>query len=168
MSTENTNSFLSKSCCRWLCATSFYSFNCLFHFGFERSSISRYGYLVRVQMEKSKRKIFENWNHFVSVFIFFSRVPYNYKTLLGLILTVIFISASAFCILFCVVPSTCFFIGSGWLFISFAKNMRNDLSLLNIAASSKRRRHKLKKHLCQTIHIHSNVKELSNAINYSI
>ena len=91
-------------------------------------------------------------------------MPFNCKTPLGLAFYLITVSPSTFCILFCAVPSTCFFIGSGWLLISFAKNMRNDLSHFNAVASSRRHRAEVKGSFCQIIQIYSDVKELSDIV----
>lgn len=46
--------------------------------------------------------------------------------------------------------------------------MKNSVSLVSMAVLSKRRRHKaVKEHLCQcqTIHVYSDVKKLSNIFN---
>lgn len=66
-----------------------------------------------------------------------------------------------FCIVLAAMVTIGFFIGSCWLFVSFAKDITSDLDLLNIAGKSNRSRLKIRERFCNIVQVHSNVKELS-------
>lgn len=68
-----------------------------------------------------------------------------------------------FCLIFSAVSALGFYIGSCWLFISFVKDIKNDLDLLNVAGKSKRSRMKVTERFCDVVQVYSNVKELSPA-----
>lgn len=69
--------------------------------------------------------------------------------------------SSGFCVIFCAVPAICFLIGSCWLFISFAKDATNDLSLLINVEKPRRNYAELGKRFCDIVRAYSDVKELS-------
>lgn len=58
-------------------------------------------------------------------------------------------------------PGICFLLGCCWLFICFAKEVTNDLSLLNINGRRKRNRFEVKQRFCNIVRVYTDVKELS-------
>lgn len=102
------------------------------------------------------------------LFSFPKRLPFNCKTPFGFILYTVFASAGTLCILFNLIQTTCFFIGSCWLYICLAKNLRNDLSLLNVHRKAKERNKKIKECFCQIVQNFADVKELSGKLSKTI
>lgn len=74
----------------------------------------------------------------------------------------------SFCLIFAAVPTISFYIGSCWLFIAFAKDIKNDLDQLHIAGNSKRSHMKVMERFCNNVQAYSNAKELSDKLLYSI
>lgn len=69
---------------------------------------------------------------------------------------------AVFSIIQTTIPVMCFFIGSCWLYIAFAKDITNDLNLLDIGGfESNEGRTKIKLKLCHIAQIHSDAKQLS-------
>lgn len=112
-----------------------------------------------------------NWIIFPLLFLLLlQRLPFNAKTPIGYIFFLIFNSSVAFCVLFSIMPAICFLTGSCWLFILFAKDITNDLKLLEINGKLKRNRAEGKRRFCRIVRVYSDVKELSvmQNSNYNI
>lgn len=92
----------------------------------------------------------------------FCRLPFDWKTPFGYVLASVFFAGAIYCLLFGIIPVVCLFVGSCWLFISFAKDMTNEISKLNASAKTKNYR-ELKKRFPKLIQMHVDVKKLSES-----
>lgn len=69
--------------------------------------------------------------------------------------------AGVFCLIYSVMATICFFVGSCWLFISFAKDITNDLFILNVKRSlSPNQVAKFKGNFVRFMHIYTGLKKL--------
>lgn len=99
--------------------------------------------------------------HQFSVYIFSSRLPYDWKTQLNYVFTMLAMALVCVPMLLNLLATICFVIGSCWLYISFMNDIINDLKCFNMGAmSSKRRQAKTKERFSEIIRNCSDVKEL--------
>lgn len=70
-------------------------------------------------------------------------------------------ATSSFATLHCVTSILAFLFGSCWLFISFAKDITNDLSPLNARKKLNQRNGDLKKRFIDITQYHADIKQLS-------
>lgn len=90
------------------------------------------------------------------------RLPFNWRTPFGYLIALCIECMAVFSIILTTIPLVCFFIGSCWLCIAFAKDITNDLSLWNLGGLTSNQSHlKCKMKLCRIVEIHSDVKQLS-------
>lgn len=104
----------------------------------------------------------------MKVHVFWNRLPFNWKTPVGYIVTVIWMSASYFLILSCLLSTIWFYAGCCWLIITFVEDITNDLELLSVGSRSDQRR---LERFGKIIQLHIDVKQLSwliILINYLI
>lgn len=94
--------------------------------------------------------------------IFFNRLPFNWRTPFGYLIAQLSIAISYISILACLILTLCFYVSSCWLFATFAKDITNDLDLLNAFGASDRSHSKLQEHLSNIIQSHIDVKQLSS------
>lgn len=99
--------------------------------------------------------------------IFFFRLPFDWKTPSGYLLASIFFAGAIFCLLFGFIPLPCLFVGSCWLFICFATDMKNELKKLNVSAKNKNYR-ELTQRFSKLIEMHVDVKQLSELFIFKI
>lgn len=86
-----------------------------------------------------------------------SRWPFDAKTPLGFLVQSFFGFMECFSLLLIILTALSFLIGSCWLFISFAEDITNDLSVLSIVSSPM----DVNQPLCEIIKAFSDVHELS-------
>lgn len=89
------------------------------------------------------------------------RWPFNEKTPLGFLYQSIIFGIGSFSVLIIALSGLSLLLGSCWLFISFAEDIQNDLSALNIRRRSKQNSMLAKQHLRDIVKAFSDVKELS-------
>lgn len=73
----------------------------------------------------------------------------------------IFLSSGFVAALFVLTLTLCFYASSCSLFITFAKDISNDVSFLIVGGQSNRCHRKMKERFCEIIQLDSNVKQLS-------
>lgn len=89
------------------------------------------------------------------------RLPFDWKAPFRFLVAMIGLHAAFFAILLGLLPTISLFIGSCLLFISFTKDITNDLVMLNIGGLSKRGRDQhMRMHFLNIIKLHSVVKQL--------
>lgn len=83
---------------------------------------------------------------YARLFHFFCRIPFNWKTSFGYLGVFIFIYASLFGSLLCLIPVLCLSCGSDWLLESLANDITNDVNDFNELTKkpNKNRRKKMK------------------------
>lgn len=109
------------------------------------------------------RSIFKEIRKCDSQFSFFiTSLPFSSKTLSGYLMYTFVQDTGVFCFIFTAMSTICFFIGSCWLFISFAKDITNGLSSLNVKRSpNPNNSRKLKENFHRFVHIYTVLKQLS-------
>lgn len=108
-------------------------------------------------------KFMKNINFITKLLFYcpFHRSPVDWKTPLGFLITSVFEALSFFAVVLCLIQTLCFYTGSCWLLITFAKDIANDLELLNVGGRSDRSRKKMRERFSKVIQIHMDVKQLS-------
>ena len=96
------------------------------------------------------------------------RLPYNWKTPFGYLITLAAESASTHSALFCTSPIVSFFGGWAWLAICSLKDISNDLPELIVGKGTHGRRKEMKKRFCSIILFYSDAKQLSEALKSPI
>lgn len=99
--------------------------------------------------------------------IFFSRLPFNWKTPYTYPIAVAFFAALGFISSTSVIPMMIFFVGSFILFIAFIKDILNDLNDLN-GLMKKSRKDERMQLFCKIIKDSSSVKQLSKRSSFYI
>lgn len=95
-------------------------------------------------------------------FLFAYSLPYNFKTPFNFLVTIIAMAFSMISLILSFIATVSFLIGSCWLFISFMKDLTNDLGFLNVGGSkTNESRRKMKQRFCKIIQDYLSVKELS-------
>lgn len=90
------------------------------------------------------------------------RLPFDWKTPYGFLVTVSTQAASCFCVIYDVAPHVGFMFGSCILIIAFIEDIANEFTALAAPSKSLARRHmQMKKRLFNIIKLYSNVKQLS-------
>lgn len=112
------------------------------------------------QMSKTRSKMI--WIE-ITVFVgYFCRLPFNWRTPLGYIITLAAEYTSINSAVFGFTPIISFFIGSGWFAIWIVKDITNDLSALKVKkASSNKQKRELKEKFCYIVRFYSDARELS-------
>lgn len=112
---------------------------------------------------------------------FHSRLPYNWKTPIAYLLTLLIECADAYILTSSIVPVLCFFMGSCALLITFVEDITKDLALLDFtknrtksssASVSSKAKEQIKveiatKHFCNIIERLSDTKQLSTKSQFS-
>lgn len=92
------------------------------------------------------------------------RLPYNWRTPLGYLVTLIIQTVASLSCILSIVPAICLLVGLCWLIISFVEDVTNDLNALNIGQNTERSRRIMKERFCSIIQLHMELKQLSIAI----
>lgn len=123
-------------------------------------------YLILIENDREREKlIIKPFNVYVIYFFSFSRIPYNWKTPLKYLVTMIAIFLSIIPLISGIISTICILIGSSSLFIAFVNDLTNDLGFLNVGGVSTTESHmKMKERFCKIIQNHLDVKELSQLI----
>lgn len=88
--------------------------------------------------------------------------PFNWRTPFGYFIAMVFEFMTVHCTLCAFTPVLSFFIGSGWLAITFIEDITNDLAQLNsLKTLNKNKSKELKERFCYIIRFHSDAKQLS-------
>lgn len=133
----------------------------LFHLRFERwflfATISG---CVSVRKLKEVSKV-----HWCIIIVFFyTRLPFNWRTPLGYAIALSVQGLAAYFTLVSISTVVCFLVGSCWLFISFIKEVSEDLCVLYDDKSAKRNHADLSKYYSNIIQTYADVKQLSTKI----
>lgn len=125
-------------------------------------AISNYVRLTNARMKLYLPKLISKVMLMIKTISVFSRLPFDWKTPFGYFLASIFFAGAIYCLLFGIIPVVCLFVGSCWLFISFAKDMTNEISKLNASAKAKDYC-ELKRRFSKLIEMHVDVKKFSES-----
>lgn len=90
-----------------------------------------------------------------------SRVPFNWRTPQGYLMFSIFNAITSVCTVFSTVPTTCYYVGSCWLFIAMAEDIDGNFCLLIDSVKMESSDMQLRKQLCDFIRVYTEVKQLS-------
>lgn len=91
------------------------------------------------------------------------RLPYNWKTPLGYLITLVFQAVAAISTFLSFIPTICLLCGSCFLIIAFVDDISNDLDILNNidGGGMSRPCHRIvKERFCNTIQFHTDLKGL--------
>lgn len=108
-------------------------------------------------------------------FLVFKRLPFDWKTPIGYIITLAFLYATTFFALSCLIPILSLVIGCGWFALIFTEEIQNDVKTLNkICQKSSDKKHKKHRNIQKfeesfiiIMQDYSALKELSN-LTFSI
>lgn len=96
-------------------------------------------------MRKIQFAIVDGKNAIITrVFHLYCRIPFDWKTPLGYLAAFIFIYASLFGSLLCLIPILCLSLGSAWLVGSLVNDIANDVHDFNHAFNKKSNKNRRK------------------------
>lgn len=105
---------------------------------------------------------------FAYFFLIPNRLPFNWKTPFGYMIATIFFLAATCAVLYALTLTLSFYAGACYFFISFSKDISNDVPLLIVGGKSKRSHQKMKARFCKIIQLNSTVKQLSRCWTHHI